>query len=107
VISISRKEGSQGDMLEASLAGSLSEREAREAKSLLLSFVQESSSEHKSVKIDVSGVESVSSIVVAILLSGLRAANKHSCVLSYVNLPEYLFNMARVGGVESILAGAE
>jgi ABC-type transporter Mla MlaB component len=87
------------------LNGQVSESEVREAKLLLATFIESNASNCSTIKIDVSGIENVSSVIVAILLSGLRAAKKYSCHLSYINLPEYLFNMAKVGGVEDILLG--
>lgn len=89
------------------LSGSISETEVREAKILLYTFIESNSGSSNAIKVDVSGVGNVSSIVVAILLSGLRAAKKFSCNLTYTNLPEYLSNMARVGGVEDILLGRD
>lgn len=87
------------------LQGGVEDSEVREAKLLLATFIESNAHQYKSIRIDVSGIEHVSSVIVAILLSGLRSAKKHSCDLRYVNLSEYLFNIARVGGVESILVG--
>lgn len=85
------------------MAGTLSSDEIRDAKQALVSCVERCS--QKTLEIDVSGLETVSSAAVALLLSGLRVAERQSCTLRYLNFPEYLFNMARVGGVETILTG--
>ena len=93
------------DQLIAVMEGELLESEVRHAKQLLSTFIESNASQCKSIAVDVSGIKTVSSIVVAFLLSGLRAGKKYSCSVSYLNLPQYLYNMARVGGVEAILLG--
>ena len=97
----------ESGVLEVSMHGALLDQEVREAKVFLSVFIESKAPSCKHINIDVSGLETVSSVVVAFLLSGLRAAQRSSCDLHYKNLPEYLFNMARVGGVETILAGSE
>lgn len=94
-----------GSVLDVSMQGSLTDQEIREAKTLLSVFIESKAASSKRISIDVSGLDTVSSVVVAFLLSGLRAAKRNDCELYYKNLPEYLFNMARVGGVETILVG--
>jgi anti-anti-sigma regulatory factor len=63
--------------------------------------------DQKELSIDVSGLTSVSSVVLSILLSGLRASQSISCKTRYINLPVDLYNMARVGGIETILTNYE
>ena len=61
----------------------------------------------KGLTIELSGLISVNSTVLSVLLTGLRVAKQNSCKLQYNNLSERLFNMARVGGVESVLTNVD
>jgi len=85
----------------ALLTGTVEHFEAIECKSLLSEFIK--SSEGKTLHLDLSGLESVSSIALSFLLYGMRAAKLSACDLHYKNMPPALFNMARVSGIESIL----
>ena len=88
-----------------SISGSLQGHEVRQAKKILAECIENHSAQ--SLDIDASSLDTVSSVVIAWMLSGLRVAETVSCRLRYVNLPTLLFNTARVGGVESILTGCE
>jgi anti-anti-sigma factor len=83
------------------LTGTVEHFEAVQCKSSLSELIQAYSG--KSLHLDLSGLESVSSIALSFLLFGLRFANKSSCELHYLNMPPALFNMARVSGIETIL----
>jgi anti-anti-sigma factor len=84
-----------------SLKGSVEHFEATQCKSILSEAIQTFSG--KALQLDISGLESVSSIALSFLLFGLRCASKSSCELHYHNMPPALFNMARVSGIETIL----
>lgn len=56
----------------------------------------------KSLQINLDELKVVSSVVLSILLCLRREANKVSCTLAFVNMSQGLFDMARVGGVESL-----
>jgi len=88
-----------------SLVGSVSHHEANQVQSDLERRIKQSA--QQSLDIDLSALESVSSVVLSLLLCGLRAASSVSCTARYVNMPQGLFNMARVGGIESILVSSE
>jgi len=103
VIELSAVSVDEQGLAQVQLSGTLRSDEIRAAKQVLVACVEQCS--QKRLEIDVSGLETVSSAVVALLLSGLRVAARQSCTLRYLNFPEYLFNMARVGGVETILTG--
>ena len=51
----------------------------------------------------LSDLEMVNSALISLLLCSLRQAEKVQCQLSLSGVPQKLFDMARVGGVESIL----
>lgn len=85
----------------AKLQGSVEHFEAEQCKNTLSDFINKSSG--KTLELDLSGLDSVSSIALSFLLSGLRAAREADCDLHYKNMPAALFNMARVSGIESIL----
>jgi len=87
------------------LTGVISHQSASEAIIRLSKAV--SGYRDKSLTIDLSGLNSVNSVVLSVLLKGLRLAKKDSCKLQYSNLPVRLFNMARVGGIESILTNVD
>jgi len=59
------------------------------------------SSAGKSLKVDLAQLSVVSSVVLSLFLCLIREANKVSCELNFVNMSQGLFDMARVGGVES------
>lgn len=56
--------------------------------------------------LDVSGLESVNSVILSVFLCGLRRAENVSCDLSFANIPSKLFDVIRVGGLESIISKA-
>lgn len=85
----------------ALLTGTVEHFEAVECKNVLSEHIQ--ASEDAKLLLDLSGLESVSSISLSFLLYGMRAAKLASCDLHYKNMPPALFNMARVSGIESIL----
>lgn len=53
--------------------------------------------------IDFEGLESVSSAILSLMLCCLRVAQAEKCELNFSNLPPKLYDMARVGGIESML----
>ena len=87
------------------LDGEISHQTASDAISKLTESIGNYSG--KNLTIDLSELSSVNSTVLSVLLTGLRVAKKKSCKLQYNNLSERLFNMARVGGVESILTNVD
>ena len=56
----------------------------------------------KSLQINLAQLNAVSSVVLSLFLCLIREANKVSCELTFVNMSQGLFDMARVGGVESL-----
>ncbi|MFT5716698.1 MAG: phospholipid transport system transporter-binding protein [Oleiphilaceae bacterium] len=56
----------------------------------------------KSLQINLAQLNAVSSVVLSLLLCFIRTANKVSCELTFVNMSQDLFDMARVGGIESL-----
>lgn len=56
----------------------------------------------KPLQINLAQLDVVSSVVLSLLLCFMREANKVSCELTFVNMSSGLFDMARVGGVESL-----
>jgi len=87
------------------LTGEISHQSASEAISRLSESIVAHSG--KDLAVDLSGLASVNSTVLSVLLTGLRVAKKNSCKLEYNNLSERLYSMARVGGVESILTNVD
>jgi anti-anti-sigma regulatory factor len=83
------------------LKGTIEHFEAVSCKLILKSCLDAEAG--KILNIDLSGLESVSSVTLSFLLYGLRSAKLISCHLSYKNMPPSLFNMARVSGIEGIL----
>lgn len=83
------------------LKGTIDHLEAENCKDILNSCL--AAETNKDINIDLSGLESVSSVTLSFLLYGLRSAKLNSCHISYKNMPSPLFNMARVSGIESIL----
>ncbi|GEM_PF-1396136 len=61
----------------------------------------------KALEIGFQELGSVSSAILSLMLSCERAANKVGCHLSMTGLPQKLYDMARVGGLESILPLAD
>lgn len=55
------------------------------------------------LEIDLSGLLSVNSVTLSILLSILRIAEPRGCAVSFCNMSSDLFSIARVGGLDSIL----
>ena len=83
------------------LSGTIEHFEAAKCKQLLSKCLSDYS--EGSAQIDISGLNSVSSVTLAFLLFGLRQAKQSSKQLQYNNMPPALFNMARVSGIENIL----
>jgi len=57
----------------------------------------------KALTVDLEGLESVSSAILSMLLCGVRVAERTQCDLTYISMPQKLHDMARVGGLESVL----
>lgn len=55
------------------------------------------------LEVDLSGLLSVNSVTLSVLLSILRIAEPRGCVISFCNMSSDLFSIARVGGLDSIL----
>jgi len=89
------------DKATISLAGVIGNESANEVNALLKEHVKFRA--NSNLVIDLLELKSVSSVVLSLLLCGLRAAKEVDCHLSYRNMPQDLFNMARVSGIESIL----
>mgnify|MGYP000417930105 CR=1 FL=1 len=53
------------------------------------------------VNIDLDQLQGVSSTLLSLMLCLLRYSKQRKCELMFLNMPQGLFNMARVGGVES------
>ena len=83
------------------MKGSINHLEAVACKDILKSCI--GSNAGKRISLDISKLESVSSVTLSYLLYGLRSAKLLSAHLTYKNMPSALFNMARVSGIESIL----
>lgn len=83
------------------LKGTVEHFEATACKDIFKECI--SSNAGKSISLDISKLESVSSITLSFLLYGLRAAKPLSVRLTYKDMSPALFNMARVSGIESIL----
>ena len=83
------------------LSGTIEHFEAAQCKQSLSLHLSEINEDN--LHIDISGLQSVSSVTLAFLLFGLREAKLSSRQLYYKNMPPALFNMARVSGIESIL----
>lgn len=105
MISLSEVTMQEDETLLVSLSGCIDESEVKQAQILFATFIETKSSLVKTIHVDLAELGTVSSYVVAFLLSGLRQAKKYGCTLCYINLPKYLFNMAKVGGVDAILLG--
>ena len=65
-----------------------------------LEVIIESNSGH-TLQIDLAQLNVTSSMILSLLLCLSRAANNASCELKFVNMSRGLFDMARVGGIES------
>lgn len=61
------------------------------------------SCDSNSFTIRLKDLESVSSALLSVLLCCTRAAEQVGCELSLRGMPQKLYDMARVGGIESIL----
>jgi len=93
------------DDVTISLVGLIGNETANEANALLKEHVRNRA--NSNLVIDLVELQSVSSVVLSLLLCGLRAAKEVRCNLSYKNMPQDLYNMARVSGIESILLKTE
>lgn len=58
----------------------------------------------KSVELDLAAVERSDSAGLALLVSWVRLAQRQGSEIAFLNVPEQLLGLARVGGVEQILA---
>lgn len=58
----------------------------------------------KTVELDLAGVERSDSAGLALLVSWVRQARRQGSVITFLNVPAQLRGLARVGGVEQILA---
>jgi phospholipid transport system transporter-binding protein len=56
--------------------------------------------------IDLAGIDAVDSAAVALLLEWRRQAGRRGKTLQFVNLPENLIELARLYGVEDLIAAA-
>jgi anti-anti-sigma factor len=83
------------------LTGTVEHFEAIACKDVLKKCID--SNAGKSIILDISKLESVSSVTLSFLLYGLRSAKLLTAHLKYKNMSPALFNMARVSGIESIL----
>lgn len=86
------------------LKGSIEHFEAVACKDILKACLE--SNAGKTINLDISKLESVSSITLSFLLYGFRSAKSYSSLLIYKNMSPALFNMARVSGIESILTNS-
>ncbi|MFE8072101.1 STAS domain-containing protein [Marinobacteraceae bacterium S3BR75-40.1] len=55
------------------------------------------------MKLDLSGLESFSSVVLSLLLCWMRLARRQGIELILVHIPPKLFDMARVSGLDTLL----
>lgn len=56
------------------------------------------------VELDLSGVERSDSAGIALLIGWVRLAQQQRAKITFHNIPEQLLGLARVGGVEQVLA---
>jgi phospholipid transport system transporter-binding protein len=56
------------------------------------------------VELDLAGVERSDSAGLALLVSWVRQARQHGGAITFLNVPDQLIGLAKVGGVEQILA---
>lgn len=59
---------------------------------------------HGVVELDLAGVERSDSAGLALLVSWVRQARQQGAAITFLNVPEQLLGLARVGGVERMLA---
>ena len=83
------------------LEGSIEHYEASTCKEIFKECLE--SNTGSSIEVDLSKLESVSSVTLSFLLFGLRLAKTLGSQINYQNIPPVLFNMARVSGIESFL----
>ncbi len=57
----------------------------------------------KDLIMDLQDLDSGGSHVLSLLLCGMRKSERESCKLAFSGMPQGLFDMARVGGIESLL----
>lgn len=89
----------------ASLNGSVSFDEVAQLRQELEVLIDSKSG--ASLNLDVSGLDSINSVVLSIFLCSLRYAKAASCKLCFVNVQPKLFDSIRVGGLESIIPISE
>jgi len=87
------------------LVGLIGSETANEVNALLKEHVRYRA--NSILVLDLVELKSVSSVILSLLLCGLRTAKEVNCNLSFKNMPQDLFNMARVSGIESILLKTE
>lgn len=83
------------------IAGAFTETDVLSLRPKLESMIVSRAS--ADLEIDLSQLESVSSPLLSMFLCLYRQADASGCQLAYTDLPQKLYDMARVGGVESIL----
>lgn len=85
----------------AALDGEFSNREASFLRQEVERLIEQNREGVLSLHLaDLSGVNSA---LISLLLCAMRYAQQHHCRLIFTGAPKKLFDMARVGGVESIL----
>lgn len=87
------------------LVGRIAENEVLEIRAALEDAVARRAS--AGLDVDLSGLDSVGAEVLSVLLCALRKAGPLACDMSLVNIPAKLLEMAKVGGLESLLPFAE
>ncbi len=86
----------------ASLVGEVSETEEDSALVSVRAFF-DSLAAGQSVEIDLAQLGSFHSVALSLLLSVMRIAEKASCSVVFSNLPQKMFDVARVGGLDDII----
>jgi len=61
---------------------------------------------HDSLLVDLSGVTSVDSAALALLIEWLRMAQQCKCTIRFAAVPEKLLAIAKLSGVDDIIAGS-
>lgn len=78
-----------------------SELNLLQLKAALTNEIQKSKNDD--LVIDLEKLTTFNSQVLSLLLCGLRTAHKSQCRVRFDNMPPGLFDMARVGGLDSVL----
>jgi phospholipid transport system transporter-binding protein len=61
---------------------------------------------HDSLLVDLSGVSSVDSAGLALLIEWLRLARQCNCAIRFAAVPDKLLAIAKLSGVDDIIAGS-